>query len=357
MTDELRKELVRSHVYGLSVAEMSEIYGLSEAEITEILVDNAGEIADEREYREALKNTAKTAENRAPARVSAASAKTYTGPDLSVHNGFVNMANVRSSGHSFVILREGYGDELSYPGQKDARFESNYSNAKAAGLSVGVYHYMYATTVNSARREAQGFLANIKGKKFDMPIALDIEERSQYNLPNATVEAIVKAFMDVCESAGYYCLLYSYESFLTAKISTSFRSKYDVWCANISRTPSIAYGIHQYSFTGHVNGISGNVDLNRTAKDYPTIIKNAGKNGYKPTQPTKNVLDSEGLKRGDKTIGVYLLKRWLMSKGCKLDDNSTFGAGTEKAVNGILGAAGHARNGIVGENFVKKFVK
>lgn len=358
MTNEQIKELVKSHVYGLSVAEMSAIYGIPEKEIADILTDNAAEIADEREYRDMLDgrgNVPKTAPTpRAPARVSAANVKTYTGPDLSVHNGFVNMTSVKQSGHSFVLLREGYGDVMSYPYQKDSSFEQNYTNAKNAGSNVGVYHYMYATTVSGARREAQGFINNLKGKSFDMPIALDIEERSQYNLPNSTVESIVKAFMDVCEGAGYYCLLYSYESFLTAKMSAAFRAKYDIWCANISCQPSIAYGIHQYSFTGTVSGISGRVDLNRTAKDYPTIIKNAGKNGFKPS---KNLLDSEGLKRGDKSVGVYLLKRWLIGKGYKLDDNDTFGAGTEKAVNGILGAAGHAQNGIAGVNFVKKFVK
>ena len=331
MTKEQVKELVKSHVYGMTTAE----------------------IADEREYRDMLDgraNVPKTAPTpRSPAR-AAATVKTYTGADLSVHNGFVNMANVRSSGHSFVILREGYGDVLSYPYQKDSRFESNYSNAKTAGLSVGVYHYLYATTTAGARREAQGFINNLKGKSFDMPIALDIEERSQYNLSNQTVEAIVKAFMDVCEGAGYYCLLYSYESFLMAKFSATFRAKYDVWCANITRTPSIAYGIHQYSFTGTVSGISGRVDLNRTTKDYPSIIKQAGKNGFKPS---KNVLDSEGFRKGDKSLGVYVLKRWLMAKGY----NDVYGAGTEKAVNGILGAAGYSQNGVVGENFVRKFVK
>lgn len=361
MTKEQIKELVKSHVYGMTVTEMADIYGIPEEEITEILTDNAAEIADEREYRDMLDgraNVPKTAPTpRVPARVSAATVKTYTGADLSVHNGAVNMAGVKQSGHSFVILREGYGDVLSYPYQKDSRFESNYSNAKTAGLSVGAYHYMYATTTAGARREAQGFINNLKGKSFDMPIALDIEERSQYNLSRETVEAITKAFMDVCEAAGYYVMLYSYESFLTAKFSATFRAKYDVWCANISRTPSIAYGIHQYSFTGTVSGISGRVDLNRTAKDYPSIIKNAGKNGFKPTQPTKKALDTEGLKRGDKSVGVYLLKRWLTAKGYKLDDNDTFGAGTEKAVNGILGAAGFAQNGVVGENFARKFVK
>lgn len=354
MTNEQRKELVRSHIYGLSIAEMAEIYGIDEAEIINTLADCAGELEDERAYREMLAPK-KSAEAPLPAKAAAQAKQntTYYGVDLSVHNGAVDMTKVKASGKSFVFLREGYGDELSYPGQKDARFEANYAKAKAAGLHIGAYHYMYATNVNAAKREAQGFINNLKGKSFDYPIALDIEESAQYNLSNSAVEAITKAFIDVCEAAGYYCVLYSYESFLTAKFSAAFRAKYDVWCANISRTPSIACGIHQYSFTGRVAGIAGNVDLNSTSRDYPSIIKNAGKNGYSAGK----VLDTDGFKRGDKSLGVYFLKRGLIASGYKLDDNETFGEGTEKAVNDILGKSGYARNGVAGKGFAKRFIK
>lgn len=353
MTNEQRKELIRSHVYGLTVVEMSEIYGISTDEIVSTLTDHAAEIEDERAYREMLSPN-KQSSTLLPAKAAAQAKQstTYYGVDLSVHNGSVDMEKVRASGKSFVFLREGYGDELSYPGQKDARFETNYKNAKAAGLHIGAYHYMYATNVNAAKREAQGFLNNLKGKSFDYPIALDIEESSQYKLTNSTVEAITKAFMDICEQAGYYVMLYSYESFLTAKFSADFRKRYDVWCANISRQPSISYGIWQYSFTGSVSGISGRVDLNRTLKDYPSIIKNAGKNGFS----VGKVLDTEGFKRGDKGLGVYFLKCWLSSCGFKLDDNDSFGEGTEKAVNGVLQKSGYAQNGIAGKKFAKKFI-
>lgn len=354
MNSEQRKELIRSHIYGLTVVEMSEIYGISEDEIICMLADAAAEIEDERSYREKLVQT-KPSEVIAGRPQAAAAAKTYNGVDLSVHNGTADFAKVKASGYSFAILREGYGDEVSYPSQKDSRFESNYKNAKAAGLHVGAYHYLYATTAEGARREAQGFLANLKGKSFDMPVALDIEERSQYNLSRGTVEAIVKAFMDVCEQAGYYCLLYSYESFLTAKFSAAFRSRYDIWCANVSRTPAITYGIHQYSFTGQVSGISGRVDLNRTSKDYPKLIKGAGKNGLKPDG--KPTLDADGFKRGDKGLGVYFLKRGLIASGYKLDDNEVFGDGTEKAVNDVLSKSGYVRNGIAGKGFAKRFIK
>ena len=280
------------------------------------------------------------------------------GIDVSVHNGYVDFTKVKAAGYDFVMVREGYGDVLSYPSQKDSRFETNYKAAKAAGLNIGAYHYLYATTAAGARREAQGFINNLKGKTpLSMPVALDMEERCQYNLPNTTVEAIVEAFMNVVEAAGYYCVLYSYESFLTAKMSATFRSKYDVWCANITRTPAIKYGIHQYSFTGRVNGISGAVDLNRTAVDYPTKIKNAGLNGYpKPSAP--KTLDSTGFKKGDKGNGVLALKKLLMLSGASgLDSSGGFGGGTEKAVNALLKKWGYKQNGTAGDKFINKIFK
>ena len=283
----------------------------------------------------------------------------YKGIDISQHNGYVDMSKVSGAGIDFVMIRDGYGDILNYPSQKDPTFERNYTNAKAAGLGVGAYHYLYATTAAGAKREAEGFLATIKGKKFDYPVALDIEERAQYNLSNATVESIVKAFIDVCEKAGYYCMLYSYEAFLTAKMSASFRAQYDVWCANISYAPSISYGIWQYSFTGSVPGCSGAVDLNRTSRDYPALIKAGGFNGY-PKEPAKELdKPSEAwYKRGDKDHCIFAVKQRMKALGySRLDDTGGFGGGTENAVNDLLDKWGYKQTGVIGENFVKRVMK
>jgi len=202
------------------------------------------------------------------------------GIDVSVHNGTVDFTKVKNSGYDFVMIRTGYGDIKSYPKQKDKRFEANYKNAVSAGLHVGAYHYMYATTESGAKREAEGFLTTIKGKTFDYPVALDIEESKQYKLSAATLGKVIEAFIETVENAGYYCMLYSYEAFLK-KVPSSTRSKYAIWCANTSRTPSIEYKIHQYSFTGKVNGVNGSVDLDKTDTDFAAIIKNGGFNGYK----------------------------------------------------------------------------
>lgn len=279
------------------------------------------------------------------------------GADVSVHNGAVDFKKVKAAGYDFAFIRDGYGDVLSYPSQIDSRYEENYKNAKAAGMHTGAYHYLYACTVEAARREAQGMLSLLKGKQFDMPVALDIEERAQYNLNGMAKSMIIEAFMDVIEKAGYYAVLYSYEAFLKT-VPKSTLDKYDIWCANIVSKPSTRYGIWQYSFTGKVNGIHGDVDLDRTDKDYPSLIKDKGFNGYAKTKP---ILDKAGFKNGDKDLGVLALKQLLAlarDKGMtavKFDpSHDGFFDGTEKAVNDILTKWGYQANGTAGENFIKK---
>lgn len=286
---------------------------------------------------------------------------TYEGIDVSQHNGSIDFNKVKAAGKSFVMIRAGYGRYLK---QKDPLFEQNYTRAKAAGMHIGAYWYSYATNVSQAQEEARVFLQVISGKSFDYPLAFDIEDQTQVGLSTATKNAIIDAFCKAIEKAGYYCLLYSYESFLSSQISASTRNQYDVWCANINRSPSITYGIHQYSFTGRVNGISSDVDLNRTTKDYPTIIKNAGLNGFKkparPVTPAPKVLDSTGFKNGDSNEGTLALKKLLKiakTKGVitqSVDDNPGFGDGTEKAVNQFLKKLGYKENGIAGKNFINK---
>lgn len=212
--------------------------------------------------------------------------QTFKGIDTSVHNGFVDFNKVKAAGYSFAMIRCGYGDMISYPNQIDSRFEQSYRNAKAAGMNLGCYFYSYSVTADSARREAEGVLNVIKGKQFDYPIAFDMETDDQMRLsPNKKAE-VIEAFISVLEKAGYYVSLYSYESFLNDVPATT-RAKYDIWCANINNKPKIKYGMWQDSWTGRINGINGDVDTNIAEKDYPTIIKGAGLNGYPKTNIEK----------------------------------------------------------------------
>lgn len=300
---------------------------------------------------------------------------TYYGVDVSEHNGSVDMNKVKASGKNFVIIRSSYGNVALYPNQKDKQFESNVQKAKSAGLDFGIFHYSYATTVSAAQAEAKGFVALLdKIKPIPYFVALDIEEKDQYNLSTSTLQSIIKAFIDIVEGAGYFCALYSYNDFLN-KLSVDFRKKYAIWCANTVKTPTIDYGVHQYSFKGKVNGINGDVDLDKTAIDYPTIIKNAGLNGYKKTTATETTtttttttteiktLDSAGFKKGDKGYQALALKSLLklavdqkIVEG-KMDDTSGIGNGCIKVINALLKKWGYKQTGIAGTNFINKLYK
>ena len=199
------------------------------------------------------------------------------GIDVSYAQGNINWEQVKASKKiDFAILRAGYGKEFS---QVDSQFEKNYAACKRLGIPVGVYWYSYATTTAEAEQEANVCLQTIQGKQFEYPVAFDIEEKD--SLQNA--DALCKAFCDAVEAAGYYAAIYTFKSALESNISAAIKNRYDIFLSHVGvqqTTYAGAYRLWQYSWTGSLPGISGDVDLDYAYIDYPSIIKNAGLNGF-----------------------------------------------------------------------------
>ena len=240
-------------------------------------------------------------------------ADTMKGIDVSVHNGDIDWGKVKTDGIDFAIIRAGYGRLAS---QKDKRFEQNYSGAKAVGIPVGAYWYSYAMNENEARQEADVFLSVIKGKQFEMPVYFDLEEKKQFDLGKEKVSAIMRAFLERVESAGYFTGLYGSASPLFTHTADDIKSHYTIWLAHwVDRTNySGAYAVWQYSEKGKVDGISGNVDLDICYKDFPTIIKGKGLNGFGAVKPSPVPDDKTDttvtatIKIGDETYKGTLVK-------------------------------------------------
>lgn len=231
------------------------------------------------------------------------------GIDVSVHNDSIDWQKVKNAGIQFAILRAGYGRELS---QKDARFEENYRNAKAAGILVGAYWYSYAMSEDEARLEADVFLSVIKAKQFEMPIYFDLEEKKQFDLGKEKVSAIMRAFLERVESAGYFVGLYGSASSLTTHTADDIKSRYTIWLAHWAEQTNYsgAYALWQYSDKGGVNGISGNVDLDICTTDFPAIIKKKGLNGFgqSPTPEPDSTTANVTVKIGNETYKGTLIK-------------------------------------------------
>ncbi|MCI5553370.1 MAG: D-Ala-D-Ala carboxypeptidase family metallohydrolase [Ruminococcus sp.] len=204
------------------------------------------------------------------------------GIDVSYAQGVIDWEKVKASGLvDFAILRAGYGKETT---QVDTQFERNYAACKRLGIPVGVYWYSYATTAAESEQEAKVCLQTIRGKQFEYPVAFDIEEKE--SLQNA--DALCQAFCSALEKQGYYAAIYTFKSALENNISAAIKSRYDIFLSHVGVQQTSyagAYGLWQYSWTGRIPGITGDVDLNYAYKNYPAIIKQAGLNGFGKTEP------------------------------------------------------------------------
>lgn len=225
----------------------------------------------------------------------------FSGIDVSVHQGEIDFKKVKNAGINFVMIREGFGRKA--PDQIDKMFKFNYEDAKNVGLNVGCYHYSYANSVEDAKNEAEFCLENIQGMQFEYPICFDIEDQTVFCLGNKIKTDIVKAFCDTIEKAGYYAMFYCNLTWLNNYLcKDELMKKYDLWLAqwNIEK-PSETCGIWQKSNRGKIDGIDKwYVDLDISYKDYPTIMKNKGLNGFsKSTVKSEPNYYNYTVKKGD----------------------------------------------------------
>lgn len=206
------------------------------------------------------------------------------GIDVSAWQKNIDWDKVKAAGIKFAILRCGYGSDIAT--QDDAYFSRNISECERVGMPYGVYLYSYANTVEKAKSEAAHVLRLIKGHKPQYPIYYDLEDGDTTGkCGKDKILEIAKAFVNTLEAQGYWVGIYANKYWNTTYLTDTWYDSKARWVAqyNSECTYNGEYGIWQYSSTGKVDGISGNVDMNYAYVDYPTLIKNAGKNGYSKT--------------------------------------------------------------------------
>ncbi len=241
----------------------------------------------------------------------------YKGIDVSHHNGVVDWDKVKATGIQFAILRCGYGRKSIK--QTDRQFERNYRECKRVGMPVGVYHYSYAKTAEDARLEADFMLELIAGKRFEYPVIFDIEDKTQQALGKRVLTEITVAFCEKIEAAGYYTAVYSNVDWFINKLDRSRLEAYDKWLAHWASSPKWGNefgGLWQYSDSGRVDGIETAVDMNISYRDYPSIIKRAGLNGYEKAtyritavKGGMNSTEADLLARDVSALGMTVVKK------------------------------------------------
>ena len=211
---------------------------------------------------------------------------------------------IKEAGFDFAILKAGSTprtEEGEEKGGQDPVFEMNYRDAKEAGLDLGVYFYTYATTAEALRTDAGLLIEWLQGKQFEYPIYFDLEDPSLAELDRDTLTEFCMIFITTLREAGYYGGLYTNNDWLVNRLNTAeIKGFCDIWYAryrhNDPITPDDPFiwqesyggqlGMWQYSQMGTIEGSDIHegqpVDFNYAYKDYPSLIKKFGFNGYMP---------------------------------------------------------------------------
>ncbi len=201
--------------------------------------------------------------------------ESIAGVDLSKYNGTVDFAKLKEAGIKFAMLRlgsRGYGTGKI---TLDEKFVEYAQNAMANGIQIGAYFYSQAVNETEAVEEANYIVGAVSGFAVKYPIAIDIErvtgdEARTDKLTNKERTAVVKSFCDTVKGYGYKPIVYATCEMLVGGLNLEELDGYDVWLAD-DKVPSkypYKYSMLQYNKQGHIDGITGDIDLDISFVNY-----------------------------------------------------------------------------------------
>ncbi len=196
--------------------------------------------------------------------------------DVSRWQGRIDWDAVKTSGTVDGVMLRVLGSKGGKP-YLDPTFEANYATCIKRGIPVGGYYYTCAVTSRQTEAELNALRAALRGKTFQLPLAIDVEDARLRSLsPAVLAQRVVQAAAQL-EAWNLYAMVYTYTNFADTALAMDALTAYDLWLADYrGKRPTRPHGMWQYTSTGHVAGIDGPVDLSRAYKDYPAIIKKAG---------------------------------------------------------------------------------
>ncbi len=195
--------------------------------------------------------------------------KALYGIDVSSHQGDIDWRKVKASGIDFVYIRAGYRGYTEGLLHNDSRFYQNIRGARNAGLRIGVYFFSQAINLDEVEKEAEYFKNLIEDYKDDitLPVIYDWEvmdyrdSRTKF-IKISKVTDFARLFCSMMEEEGYETGLYfnrhdGYD-FDLGKIQDL-----TMWFAGLQNYPNFYYRVDmwQYTFSGHVDGVPGDVDM------------------------------------------------------------------------------------------------
>lgn len=198
--------------------------------------------------------------------------------DVSVFQGTIDWSKVKADGVDMAIIKATQGHSLSQNHYlfTDSKFTINIKGAIAAGIPVGVYHFFTGRTRDDVIKEADYFCKVIAPYKKDIIFVFcDAENYNNKYLLGLSKTELSSRINDFCarvESNGYRVAHYTNIDHIQSYINLS-SIPYPVWVAKYSGSKPNVHNMiaWQYTSTGKIDGIRGNVDISEgyfNLKDY-----------------------------------------------------------------------------------------
>lgn len=199
---------------------------------------------------------------------STASATTdfYEGIDVSFYQGEINFEELSDSNHKYLYIRAGEGGNAV-----DSRFSENVKGAESEQLNYGCYYYVTAKNVSEAESQAEHFASLISGLSYSLRPAMDFEDLSGLSVEE-TNEIALSFLKKLEELTGVTPAIYS-DAYAVETRWSSELAPYPLWVADYAHLPEpeqytlpkndvwTVWSGYQYSDSGMISGIDGNVDL------------------------------------------------------------------------------------------------
>lgn len=196
--------------------------------------------------------------------------------DVSRWQGRIDWDKVKKSGKIDGVMLRVLGSKGGKP-YVDPAFERNYAECARLGLPVGGYYYTCAVTQRQTGEELAALKTALRGKTFQLPLAIDVEDPRLRSLAPAKLSALVARAADQLEAWGLYAMVYTYTNFADTALDMAALAAYDLWIADYRGTrPTRKHGMWQYTSSGKIPGIAKGADLSVAYKDYAAIIQRAG---------------------------------------------------------------------------------
>ena len=190
------------------------------------------------------------------------------GIDVSYWQGQIDWQQVKDAGVEFVMIRVGWRGSGQGILAEDEYAQANYEGARAVGLKVGCYFFSQAITPQEAEEEADFLMERIRDWQLDMPVVYDWEyisaDSRTGNVDARLLTDCTKAFCEKLRRNGYVPMIYFNADQSHKQMYLEELTDYMFWLAMYESEMNYPYKIHmwQYTNTGSVPGIEGNVDLN-----------------------------------------------------------------------------------------------